>query len=70
LIVAHTPPVHLPLQHCPSPRQFAPTFVHAPATHAPVALQKPEQHWLAVEHIVAEPVTMHGPARLPHWFGA
>lgn len=67
---AQRPPLHLPLQQSAPLVQARPTFLHWPLTHWPSALQWPEQHCESLWHAVAEPVVMHGPARLPHWFGA
>jgi hypothetical protein len=70
LFVAQTPPEHLPLQHSlPLPHATA-TFLHALARQVPVAPHDPEQQSELFTHLVAEPVAMHGPLRLPHWFGA
>ena len=70
LVEAHTPPVHLPLQQFAFVAQARPSFLHWVAAHVPVAPQMPEQHCVFVVHVVADPVVMHGPERLPHWSGA
>ena len=70
LVVAQTPPLHLPLQQSLPVAHATPMFLHAPAMHLPVAPHEPEQQSEFFEHTVAEPVVMHGPLRLPHWFGA
>jgi hypothetical protein len=69
LVVAQRPPVHLPLQHSLPLAHATATFLHALARHLPVAPQEPEQQSELLLHVVAAPVTMHGPPRLPHWFG-
>jgi hypothetical protein len=70
LVVAQKPPVHLPLQHSLPVVHATAMFLHAVARHWPVAPQEPEQQSELFVHVVAAPVTMHGPERLPHWFGA
>jgi len=69
LSVAQTPPVHLPLQHSLPAEQPTPRFLHAFVRHCPSEPQTPEQHCVFETHVVAEPFWMHGPLRLPHWFG-
>lgn len=66
LVVAQTPPEHLPLQHSPLFPQATLRFLQAAALHTPVAPQKPEQHCELAVHCVVEPVVMHGPETLPH----
>jgi hypothetical protein len=70
LIDWQRPPVHLPLQHWPLLVQATPSPVHAVALQRASAPQNPEQQSLPALHAVAEPVAMHGPSRLPHWFAA
>ena len=69
LLVAHTPPVHLPLQQSLPVAHAAAMFLQAVARHLPVAPHEPEQQSELFLQAVAEPVEMHGPLRLPHWFG-
>lgn len=69
LFVAHTPPVHLPLQHSLPFAHATAMFLQALARHVPVDPHEPEQQSELFEHLVTEPVVMHGPLRLPHWFG-
>lgn len=70
LFVAQTPPVHLPLQHSLPVAHATARFLHALARHVPFPPQDPEQQSEPLVHLVAEPVAMHGPLTLPHWFGA
>jgi hypothetical protein len=63
---AQTPPEHRPLQQSPLFPQATLRSLQAAALHAPVALQKPEQHCEFAVHCVVEPVVMHGPETLPH----
>ena len=70
LFVAQTPAEHFPLQHWLPFAHATPTFLHAVARQVPVAPHEPEQQSELALHTVAEPVVMHGPLRLPHWFGA
>lgn len=70
LVAAHKPAVHLPLQHSLLVAHATGMFLHAAALHVPVAPQNPEQQSELLAHFVAAPVVMHGPWRLPHWFGA
>jgi hypothetical protein len=76
LPVTQTKPVQRPLQHWLPLAQVAPRFEHdgAPPSgrawmHLPSAPQRPEQHWSFAEQVVVVSL-MHGPLRLPHWFGA
>ena len=69
LFDAQTPPLHLPLQHSLPLAHATVRSLHALARHAPVPPQEPEQQSELFTHFVAEPVAMHGPLRLPHWFG-
>ena len=69
-VEVQTFPVHLPLQQSALLAQASPSFLHWAATHLAVALQKPEQQSLSSPQGLVEPVVMHGPLRLPHWFGA
>jgi hypothetical protein len=69
LSVAQTPPVQLPLQHWLPLVQELPRFLHALARQSPSGPQTPEQHCVFERHVVPEPFGMHGPLRLPHWFG-
>jgi hypothetical protein len=66
---AQMPPAHLPLQQSAFTPHVAPSFLHVLAVHRPVALQLPEQHCVSLWHVAVEPVGMHGPLMLPHWFG-
>lgn len=59
-----------PLQQSLPVAHASPTFLHCDAEHLPSEPQKPEQHWLSLVQVVAEPVVMQGPLRLPHWSGA
>jgi hypothetical protein len=68
LSVTHVP-VHLPLQHWLPLEQETPRFLHALARHCPSGPHTPEQHCEFEMHVVVEPFWMHGPLRLPHWFG-
>ena len=69
-VTAQTAPVHLPLQHSLLLPQATAMFLHAPARQRPAAPHEPEQQSEGFVHSVASPVAMHGPRRLPHWFGA
>ena len=69
LVVAQTPPVHLPLQHSLPVAHATARFLHAVARHVPVEPQEPEQQSELARQVVAAPVAMHGPLRLPHWLG-
>lgn len=70
LFCAQRPPLHLPLQHSLPLKHATAMFLHALARHVPVPPQAPEQQSELTVHLVADPVVMHGPLRLPHWFGA
>ena len=61
--------VHLPLQHSLPLAHATATILHAAARHVPFPPQAPEQQSELAEHLVAAPVAMHGPLRLPHWLG-
>jgi hypothetical protein len=69
LLVTQRLPVHLPLQHSLPLAHATARFLHAVARHVPVAPHEPEQQSEFCVHFVAAPVAMHGPERLPHWFG-
>ena len=63
-------PAHLPLQHCVFDAHAVVSPRHAVAWQILFAPQEPEQQSELFRHWVAEAVAMHGPAMLPHWFGA
>jgi hypothetical protein len=62
-------PVHLPLQHSLAFAHATARFLHAPARQVPAEPQELEQQSVLAVQGVSWPVSMHGPLRLPHWFG-
>ena len=70
LLIAWHVPAHLPVQHSAFAPHVTPSDLQAVAWQSWLTPQAPEQQSLLFTHVVAAPVLMHGPVRLPHWFGA
>lgn len=63
------PPWQLPVQHWAFDEHAVPSALQAVAWQSWFTPQKPEQQSELFTHGVLEPVWMHGPVRLAHWFG-